>query len=86
MFNGPITQTTLAHRLLLKAWRIGGQRLQLPLLNYMFKGYFAEGLNVADEEILAKAAAENGVMTEAEVRFFFVIRSQGFTECPRFVF
>ncbi|TCD62122.1 hypothetical protein EIP91_007459 [Steccherinum ochraceum] len=71
MFDGVITQTTLAHRLLLKAWQLGGQRLQLPLLNTLFKQYFSEGLNIADEEVLAKAAADNDVMTEAEALEWF---------------
>lgn len=68
MFDGVIAQTTLAHRLLLKAWNLGGQRLQLPLVNTLFKDYFSDGLNVADESILAKAAADHGVMSESEVR------------------
>ena len=68
MFHGVIAQTTMAHRLLLKAWQLGGQQLQLPLLNTMFKSYFSDGQNMADEEILAKAAADNGVMSESEVR------------------
>jgi len=70
MFHGDIAQTTIAHRLLLKAWQLGGQRLQLPLLNYMFKSYFAEGVNMADEAVLAKAAADYGVMSEEEAVAF----------------
>ncbi|THH31448.1 hypothetical protein EUX98_g2740 [Antrodiella citrinella] len=70
MFSGDIAQTTIAHRLLLKAWQLGGQRLQLPLLNYMFKAYFADGVNMADEEVLAKAAAEHTIMSEEEALAF----------------
>ncbi|KAH8100070.1 thioredoxin-like protein [Cristinia sonorae] len=70
MYDGVIAQTTQAHRLLLKAWQQGGQRLQLPLLHQLFKEYFTEGLNVADEEILAKAAADVGVMAESEALEF----------------
>ena len=40
--DGIITQTTLAHRLLLKAWKLGGQQKQQALLTVLFKGYFEE--------------------------------------------
>ena len=68
LFDGLITQTTKAHRLLLKAWRIGGQEKQLPLLHALFKGYFEEAQNMGDDAVLADAAAQTGVMPREEVR------------------
>lgn len=82
MFDGVIAQTTLAHRLLLKAWQLGGQRLQLPLLNTLFKDYFSDGQNVADEAILAKAASENAVMSETEVRPSLSFVPMRHADCP----
>lgn len=70
LFDGVISQTTLAHRLMLKAWNMGGQKLQLPLLEELFKEYFVEGNNTGDPQVLAKAASTAGVMSESEtIRF-----------------
>ncbi|KAI0783585.1 thioredoxin-like protein [Abortiporus biennis] len=64
--DGVITQTTKAHRLLLKAWKLGGQDLQLPLLHALFKGYFEQSKNLGDIASLAGVAAEVGVMSHDE--------------------
>ena len=67
LFDGVITQTTLAHRLLAKAWHLGGQAKQLPLLEGLFKAYFEEGKNVGDIQVLAEVAASAGLLSEEEV-------------------
>ncbi|KAI0077036.1 thioredoxin-like protein [Panus rudis PR-1116 ss-1] len=66
LWDGVITQTTMAHRLLLKAWKLGGQTLQLPTLEALFKAYFEDGQNMGDVATLARIAAANGVMSEEE--------------------
>ena len=66
--DGVITQTTLAHRLLLKAWKLGGQAKQQALLAVLFKGYFEELVNIGDTQVLADAAVKAGLMSEPEVR------------------
>ncbi|CAL1716474.1 unnamed protein product [Somion occarium] len=66
LFDGVVSQTTLAHRLLTKAWKLGGQAKQLPLLTGLFKGYFEDGKNVGDIQTLAEIAASCGVMSEEE--------------------
>jgi predicted DsbA family dithiol-disulfide isomerase len=68
--GGLITQTTLAHRLVLKAWQLGGQKSQQALLTTLFKAYFEKLENIGDTEVLANAAASTGLMSKDEaVRF-----------------
>lgn len=68
--DGIITQTTLAHRLLLKAWKLGGQQKQQALLTVLFKGYFEELVNIGDTDVLADAAVRAGLFSRDEVRLF----------------
>ena len=65
--DGLITQTTLAHRLLLKAWKLGGQKTQQALLAVLFKGYFEETANIGDTDVLANMAVSAKMMTKDEV-------------------
>ncbi len=66
--DGIITQTTLAHRLLLKAWKLGGQAKQQALLTALFKGYFECLINIGDTDALADAAVTAKLMSREEVR------------------
>jgi predicted DsbA family dithiol-disulfide isomerase len=68
--GGLITQTTLAHRLVLKAWQLGGQKSQQALLRALFKSYFEQLQNIGDTEVLANAAASTGLMSKAEAVTF----------------
>lgn len=70
LFGGVITQTTKAHRLLLKAWKLGGQNTQLPLLHALFKAYFEDGKNMGDSQSLAELAAATGLMSHEEAITF----------------
>ncbi|THH02758.1 hypothetical protein EW026_g108 [Hermanssonia centrifuga] len=64
--DGIITQTTLAHRLLLKAWKLGGQAKQQALLTALFKGYFECLINIGDTDALADAAVTAKLMSREE--------------------
>jgi predicted DsbA family dithiol-disulfide isomerase len=66
--EGVMTQTTLAHRLLLKAWKIGGQATQQALLTVIFKSYFEDLANIGDTNVLADMAVTANLMTKEEVR------------------
>lgn len=68
--DGIITQTTLAHRLLTKAWKLGGSEKQQALLNGLFKSYFEELANIGDTDVLADIAVSASLMTKEEVRIF----------------
>lgn len=66
MLEGLITQTTLAHRLMLKAWRLGGQAKQQALLSILFKVFFEMSMNIGDTTVLADAAVSADLMTKEE--------------------
>lgn len=83
--DGIITQTTLAHRLLLKAWKLGGQQKQQALLTVLFKGYFEELVNIGDTDVLADAAVRAGLFSRDEVRFLFSFHHLGFFGLWRWV-
>lgn len=67
ILEGVISQTTLAHRLLFKAWKTGGQSKQQALLSRLFKAYFETCENIGDTQVLAKAAVAADVMSLEEV-------------------
>lgn len=63
-----MSQSTRAHRLCQKAYQIGGQNLQTPLLCAIFKAYMEEGQDIADVQVLANLAESTGTMSKADVR------------------
>ena len=62
-----MSQSTRAHRLCQKAYRIGGQELQLPVLCAVFKAYLEDGQDIADNHVLADIAQTAGMMSKNEV-------------------
>ncbi|KAG6918639.1 hypothetical protein DXG01_012758 [Tephrocybe rancida] len=66
-FRGVMSQSTLAHRLALKAGQVGGQELQLPILFGIFKANMEDGKDIADIQVLAEIAAGAGMMSKGEV-------------------
>ena len=67
-FEGWLCQTIRAHRLLRKAYMLGGQELQEKVLEAIFYAYFTEGKNIADIHFLGELAEEAGVFSKDEVR------------------
>lgn len=63
-----MSQTTRAHRLVQKAYQLGGQRLQVPVLCAIFKAHMEDGKDIADYDVLADLAESAGTMSKAEVR------------------
>ena len=66
-FKGVMSQTTRAHRLCQKAYKIGGQNLQIPLLCAVFKAHMEDAKDIADINVLAELAESTGTMSKAEV-------------------
>lgn len=60
-------QSTLEHRLLLKAYLTGGQVKQQKLLTALFKAFFEEDKDIGAAEVLAGVAEEAGVFEKSEV-------------------
>jgi len=69
-FRGVVSQSTRAHRLSRKAFRLGGMEMQLPFLNAIFRAHLQESKDVADINVLSDVAAEVGMMTKAEAIAF----------------
>lgn len=71
-FRGVISRSTQAHRLSLKAYRIGGQDMQISVLLAVFKAYFEEAKDIADTDLLSNIAEKNNLMSRDEVRQIFL--------------
>jgi len=69
-FRGVMSQTTRAHRLCQKAYKIGGQNLQIPLLCAVFKAHMEDAKDIADINVLAELAESTGTMSKAEAVAF----------------
>ncbi|THV02882.1 hypothetical protein K435DRAFT_652692 [Dendrothele bispora CBS 962.96] len=71
-FKGMMSQSTRAHRLSRKAYLVGGQEKQLPLLCALFKAFLEDGKDIADPNVLSDIAQEVGVFSKEEVRLLCV--------------
>jgi len=69
-FGGLTSQTIASHRILTKAYKLGGQDAQQALLSAVFKGYFEQEKDVGDVNWLASCAQEAGVMPADEAKKF----------------
>jgi len=69
-FRGVVSQSTRAHRLSRKAYRIGGTQMQVPYLMAIFRVHLQEAKDIADIDVLSDIAAEVGMMTKAEAIAF----------------
>lgn len=65
-FKGVISQTIRAHRLCQKAYKMGGQKLQVPILCAVFKAHMEDGLDIANIGVLADLAESVGLMGREE--------------------
>jgi predicted DsbA family dithiol-disulfide isomerase len=70
-WGGKIAQTTRAHRMLLKAWQVGGMELQQKLLSVFFRIRFEESGNISDLATLQACAKEVGLMSAEKVQDFY---------------
>jgi len=61
-----MSQSTRAHRLTRKAYIMGGQKLQVPVLCGIFKANLEEARDIGDVSVLAEVAEEAGMMTKDE--------------------
>lgn len=68
-----MSQTTKAHRLCQKAYKLGGQKLQVPLLCAVFKAHMEDEQDIADIGVLAGLAESTGTMTREQVRIFSIL-------------
>lgn len=62
-----MARSTLAHRLAVKAYQLGGQEMQGKLNDILFEAVFAECKDISNIEFLADAAEKVGFMNKTEV-------------------
>ncbi|KAJ7151402.1 DSBA-like thioredoxin domain-containing protein [Mycena crocata] len=69
-YGGSIRQTTDSHRLIEKAYLIGGEEKQRVVVEALFAGYFEQEKDVGDHDFLAECAVKAGVFTKDEALTF----------------
>ncbi|TFK75109.1 thioredoxin-like protein [Pluteus cervinus] len=69
-FRGVMSTSTRGHRLSQKAFQLGGEKLQTPLLCAVFKAHLEEGKDIGDIDVLSDIAASVGMMTKDEAVAF----------------
>jgi len=69
-FKGFVSQTTRAHRLCQKAYQLGGQDLQIPLLKAIYKAHMEEGQDIGEIAVLAEIADNAGTMSREKATAF----------------
>ncbi|KAG9094357.1 hypothetical protein FRC06_010882 [Ceratobasidium sp. 370] len=69
-FGGVVRQTTPSHRMLLRAYKKGGQDAQQAILTEILRGYHELEEDIGDPEVLARYAEKTGVMSRAETLEF----------------
>jgi predicted DsbA family dithiol-disulfide isomerase len=69
-FKGFVSQTTRAHRLCQKAYQLGGQDLQIPLVKAIYKAHMEDGQDIAEIAVLADIADNAGTMSREKATAF----------------
>ncbi|KAH9980642.1 thioredoxin-like protein [Russula vinacea] len=64
--------TTPAHRLMTKAYEIGGSAAQSSLIAPIFRAYYEDDLDISDPDVLADIAEQAAIMSRAEVNISFI--------------
>lgn len=79
-YDGTVRQTTLSHRLIAKAFQIGGEQLQQTTVAAIYKKYFSEGKDIGDVEVMAPLAFEVGVFKDLDEAKTWLSGSEGMEE------
>ncbi|KAJ7130310.1 thioredoxin-like protein [Mycena epipterygia] len=69
-YGGTIRQTTDSHRLIEKAYQVGGEPMQRAVVEALFAGYFEHEKDVGDHAFLAECAVSAGVFSKEEALTF----------------
>ncbi|KAH7884688.1 thioredoxin-like protein [Phlebopus sp. FC_14] len=78
--DGIVCRSTQAHRLAVKAYQVGGQKMQTQLNNILFHACFSKGEDISEHDFLADAAVKVGLMTRQKALEFL-----NSTECQECV-
>ncbi|KAF8680297.1 thioredoxin-like protein [Rhizoctonia solani] len=69
-FKGTVRQTTPSHRILMKAYNIGGQDAQQALLTEILRGYHELAQDIGDPDVLGGYAEKTKLMSKEEALEF----------------
>jgi len=69
-FDGVMSHPARAHRLSQKAYKVGGQDMQISLILAVFKAFLQEAKDINDIDVLADLAEQNKVMSKDEALTF----------------
>ncbi|KAJ7052758.1 thioredoxin-like protein [Mycena amicta] len=71
-YGGSIRQTTQSHRLIEKAYLVGGESKQRAIVEAIFAGYFENERDVGDHDFLSDCAVKAGVFGSKEEALAFL--------------
>lgn len=71
-YTGPMRNTFLSHRLVEKAYRVGGEETQRALIEGIFAGYFEQKKDIGDEGYLAEQGVAAKVFGTTEEALAFL--------------
>ncbi|KAJ7052762.1 thioredoxin-like protein, partial [Mycena amicta] len=71
-YGGSIRQTTQSHRLIEKAYLVGGEPKQRAVVEAIFAGYFENERDVGDHDFLSDCAVKAGVFGSKEEALAFL--------------
>lgn len=71
-YGGVLRQTIDSHRLIDKAFKVGGEPMQRAVVEALFSGYFEKEQDIGSVEFLADCAVTAGVMQSKEQAAEFV--------------
>ncbi|GAA6001704.1 hypothetical protein JCM10207_002275 [Rhodosporidiobolus poonsookiae] len=69
-YGGNVSNSTDSHRLLEKAYAVGGEEAQIKVVERLFNLYFEREGDIGSHDELAAAAADAGVLTKDEALAF----------------
>ncbi|KAJ7084056.1 thioredoxin-like protein [Mycena belliarum] len=79
-FGGLIRQSTDSHRLIAKAYELGGEARQRAFLDVLLPGYFERSQDIGDHDFLAETAVAGGVYGTNAEALAFLKSSEGVDE------
>lgn len=70
--SGKIWKSAMANRMLMYAYRTGGQDAQQALLTELFRAHHEKKEDIEDFEVLSKYAEKVGLMSRQEVSYYML--------------
>jgi len=79
-YDGTVRQTTLSHRLIGQAYNVGGETMQMKVVEGIYRQYFSVGKDIGDVQVLAPIGVEFGVFKDLQESKEWLEGSEGLAE------